>query len=130
MTLRKRLAEHAMDYRTLQPNAVISDDLVDAIDRIDALERETSLLRNHISVLNEQHAAQIKHLTDPFVQAKMLEPLPPIYITNSGRITELERVCAMALEALEQNMQDERVGQWRQMDEAATALRTVLGETK
>jgi hypothetical protein len=33
-----------------------------------------------------------------------------------------------ALDALEQNMQDERVGQWRQMDDAVMALRAELAK--
>jgi hypothetical protein len=37
-------------------------------------------------------------------------------------------VMQQALDALEQNMQDERVGQWRQMDDAVMALRAELAK--
>ena len=46
MTLRKRLAEHAQDYRTLQPNSKLADDLVEAIDELERLQKEIDELKS------------------------------------------------------------------------------------
>lgn len=107
--------------------------------RIEELAREIHHLRNHISVLNEGHAQQIKQLTDPIVRAKMLEPAPPILITNTDRIEALERVARMALDALlvaeKELFAMRRDNHWTNQSsfietEVITELRKVLGEEK